>query len=131
MLGQILRALRQAMPVHIVRMSVEPDRDLADATRHQQVLLRPDHAHRHIGLAVQQILHPIAQHQFHAQLRMRSTQRSQDRRQDFRTDHLAGRDPDRALHRLTMTAGCALQRRGNVGHRPCMAAQRLCGVGRQ
>ena len=45
-------------------MGVEPETDRSDPPRHQRLLARAHHAHRDVGFAAQQILHPIGKREF-------------------------------------------------------------------
>jgi hypothetical protein len=66
--------------------------DLPDAARDQLFLLRADHAHGNVGLAPQQVLHAVGQHQLDLQRRVRLAQPRDDGRQHLDADHFAGGD---------------------------------------
>jgi len=70
-------------------MCIQPHFDAANPFGHQGVLGRPEHAYSDVGLAMQQIVHLVRQHQFDDQLGVFPAQRRKKRRQHFDADDLA------------------------------------------
>lgn len=97
---------------------MQPEVDRAHAARNQRVLLGLDHADGDIRLALQQVVHAVAEHQLHRQFRVLGLQLRQDGRQHLDADHFAGADAHRAAHAVAMAMGCAHQGGGGVA--PCL-----------
>jgi hypothetical protein len=50
--------------LEVLLRRVQPHVDMSDPTHNQQLLAGPGHAHGDIRLSLQQILHPVAEHEF-------------------------------------------------------------------
>ena len=96
---------------------MEADLDRPDPAGEQRVLGRLEHAHRHIGVASQQVLGGVGSDQFDRQTRIPGAQAGEDRRQPLDGDHLARRHPHHAGDRIAIRGGRAEERRAGRGHR--------------
>jgi len=112
------------MARQVIRVRVQAQFDIAHLARHQLLLAGPQHAHGDVRLAAQQILHLVAQHQFHDQSRMARAQTGQDRGQHLHAHRLAGRNAHHAHDALPLAAGCALHQGRRMLHRLRMGTQR-------
>ncbi len=70
-------------------MRIEAERPVADMAGDHAALLRPDHPHGDVGLALEQVVDAVTGHQLDLDLRMSLREPDQDRRQNMHADDLA------------------------------------------
>src|SRR5471030_1135267 len=103
MVSELVNIRRLAASLQITLVRMEPKLDIANSPRNQHPLAWPLHPHCYIRFALQQVFNPVRRHQFNDQFRVRSVQRSDDRRQHFHANDVAGSNTDGAAdsHALT------------------------------
>ncbi len=77
--GEVRDGLGNAVPVEVGRRREEPERDAADMARHERVLARPCHAHRHVRLLAGEVGVGVGEEQFDREARVALAQDRQHR----------------------------------------------------
>jgi hypothetical protein len=94
--AQIGQAFRRSVALQIVAAGVEANRDLANTLDDELLMRRLDHADGDVGVAAQQVVDGVGEHEFEGQRGMDAAQFRQYWGKHFDTDHLAGADAHRA-----------------------------------
>ena len=129
-LGEIGHGIRRAGARQVALMGKHAELDPANSTGDEQLLPRLCHAYGDIGFAAQKILHPVGEHEFDNERRVRIAQSGNDRRKHLDANDVACRDPYRPAHARSLTRGNPLQSGSRAMHGFRITAQRQRCLGR-